>query len=85
MRSDTRIFVKVGASILFVAIAGFTFYCGLFGGWASGTGPKDQPVLKLWSNVALSATGALLLASVAIWVLPPLLRKRRDIRHDEKS
>ncbi len=77
MTRDTKGIAKIGATFLLLMLAVAAFYFSLFLGWASGTGPVDQPELKLASNVALGVSFVSFWSSIALWVVPYLRRKRR--------
>ena len=68
---------KLLATLLLWAAAALAFHYALFWGWASGTGPRDQPHLKDASHYALAVSLFLLLCSVAIWFLPGFIRMLR--------
>lgn len=68
--------MKAASSIILFLLACAAFYYSLFWGWASGTGPVDQPRLKFASNVALAVSFLSFWASVGIWLVPYLLKRR---------
>ena len=69
--------MKAAISIVLFLLACVAFYYSLFWGWASGTGPVDQPRLKFASNVALAVSFLSFWASVGIWLVPYLLKRRK--------
>ncbi len=69
--------MKAALSIILFLIACAAFYYSLFWGWASGTGPVDQPRLKVASNVALVVSFLSFWTSVGIWLVPYLLQRRK--------
>ncbi len=77
MTRDTKDILKIGATFLLLMLSAAAFYQSLFWGWASGTGPVDQPQLKLASNVALGVSFVSFWSSVALWAVPYLKRKSR--------
>lgn len=85
MTRDTKDIVKIGATFLLLMLAAAAFYYSLFWGWASGTGPVDQPQLKLASNVALGVSFVCFWASVALWAVPYLKRKKRPNQLSEPT
>ena len=77
MKEDTNDFIRIGSSIVLLILACAAFYYSLFWGWASGTGPVDQPRLKFASNVALAVSFVSFWSSVGIWLVPYLAKKRK--------
>lgn len=77
MKDDTKDLIRIGGSIVLLLFACAAFYYSLFWGWASGTGPVDQPRLKFASNVALAVSFLSFWASVGIWLVPYLGKRRK--------
>lgn len=68
--------MKAAVIIVSLLLSAWTFYLSLFWGWASGTGPADQPGLKTSSNAALAVSFILFWSAVAVWGIPLWNRRK---------
>ena len=63
--------VRAVVTTVFIFISFVLFYYSLFWGWASGAGnPPNAEQLYRASRLVLWASGACLLAGLAVWLIP---------------
>lgn len=70
--------MKTFITICLLLLSGIALYYSMFWGWASGTGPVDQPRLKFASNVALAVSFGSFWAAAGLWLVPLLAKKRKN-------
>lgn len=74
---DSKDMVRIGTTIVLLILSALAFYYSLFWGWASGTGPVDQPGFEIASYIALAVSFASFWTSLGIWLVPYLLKRRK--------
>lgn len=77
MKEDTKDLLRIAGTILLFLLSCAAFYYSMFWGWASGAGSVKQPALKTANNIALAVSFLSFWASVGIWLVPCILKKRR--------
>jgi len=77
MTQGTKDLFRIAGTFVLLLFSALAFYYSLFWGWASGSGPVNQPHLKTASNVALAVSFIAFWSSVGIWLVPYLLKRRK--------
>jgi hypothetical protein len=69
-----RAVIKLAFACVLVVLAAVAMYYAMFWGWASGTGPRSQPSLKMASNMALGLSFVSFSSAIGMYLVPLVFR-----------